>query len=259
MKFTTLLIGLLITHFAFAGLTANEIMKANNQQIKVADETVVIDMTLINKRGKERKRVITLSTQTNSKDEQNSLIKFNSPKNISGTGLLTLEHTDADDDQWLYLPALKRSRRISSANQTDAFMGTDFTYEDLSTEDLSAFKYTLMGEEDLDNQSSYLIKAEPINEEEAQDSGYNYRLLWVRKSDFIVSQIKYFDKQGKLSKILTAKDIKPIPNTPVSRARLVVMKNLNTQHSTELKYKNFEINQGKTDNEFTMRSLERSW
>ena len=259
MKLFTLFIGLLLTQLALADLTADEIMKANNKQIKVADESVVIDMTLINKKGKERKRVITLSTQTNSKDEQNSLIKFNSPKNISGTGLLTLEHTDAEDDQWLYLPALKRSRRISSANQTDSFMGTDFTYEDLSTEDLSAFKYTLMGEENLDNESNYLIKAEPINEEEAQDSGYSHRLLWVRKSDFIVSQIKYFDKQGKLSKILTAKDIQPIPNTPVSRARQVVMKNLNTQHTTELEYKNFKINQGKSDNEFSMRSLERSW
>lgn len=259
MKTIWTLIFIALPLSSIAELTAMDIMKENNKQIKVSDESVSINMILTNKKGKTRERSITLTTKTNREGEQNSLIKFNAPQNVSGTGLLTIEHLNKEDDQWLYLPALKRSRRISSANQTDPFMGTDFTYEDLNTENINEYTYELLGEENIKGISTYKIKATSIDESHAKDSGYHHRILWVRKQDYIVTKINYFNKSRVLSKTLSADDIKEISNTGVSRAHTVIMKNLKTSHSTRLDYEDFSIDKGISQKQFSMRSLERSW
>lgn len=259
MKFSLSIVLLLISQFTLAGLTSSEIMDKNIKQQKVNDEAVTIKMELTNKKGKTRKRTIDLSSMTNNKDEQNSLIKFTAPKNISGTGLLTLESAEKEDDQWLYLPAIKRSRRISAANQTDPFMGTDFSYEDLNIEDMKSFEYSLLGMEEVDGNKAFKIEAKPAGKSTAEDSGYARRIIWVREKDFVTAQVHYFDKNDVLSKVLTTSDIKPIDNSGVSRAHLITMKNMKTQHTTKLHYGDFSINKGINTNLFTTRSLERTW
>ncbi|MFQ6116110.1 MAG: outer membrane lipoprotein-sorting protein, partial [bacterium] len=107
-------------------LSALEIMKKNDQQRKSRDERVELTMKLINRKGKERVRKVSQVTMTDASDNQKSLIRFLSPADVKGTRLLTIEHSNRDDDQWLYLPALKKVRRISASDQSDNFMGTDF-------------------------------------------------------------------------------------------------------------------------------------
>ena len=246
-----------ISNFALA--QANDgfwIMEKNSDQRKVADETVDILMVIKNKKGDKRERKITLTTLTNDEDLQKSLISFSSPKNVKGTGLLTYENLDSEDDQWLYLPALKRTRRISAADQTDNFMGTDFTFEDLSTENLKDFEYKIISKESLDGIEAYQIEAIPANEKAKKESGYARRVLWIGHSDFVIRKVEFYDSKSQLIKMLSAKDIREVA-PGVWRAKEVTMKDLKTQHSTTLLYKQFLVNKGLSENQFTMRSLER--
>ncbi|WP_396588548.1 outer membrane lipoprotein-sorting protein [Bermanella sp. R86510] len=259
MKTLLSILLLTVSTSAFASMSGLEIMKNNDQQRKVDDEKSTVLMTLTNKQGQNREREVVITTKTDDTGLQSSIVKFEAPSNVSGTGLLTIENANAEDDQWLYLPALKRSRRISASNQSDSFMGTDFSFEDLSPEDLNDFEYKRLDDETINGEENYKIKATPKNESILKDSGYSYRVLWVRKKDFIVSQIHYFDKNGQHSKTLTALDIQPIDGSGVSRAQLVTMKTHQTNHQTELKYNNFAINQGISQQLFSMRSLERGW
>ncbi|EAT10904.1 outer membrane lipoprotein-sorting protein [Bermanella marisrubri] len=244
---------------AYAELTAFQIMKKNDAQLKVQDEQVSVRMRLINKQNDVRERTILISTKTDNNELQSSLIKFKSPKNVAGTGLLTVENLNNDDDQWLYLPALKRSRRISAANQSDSFMGTDFSYEDLSTENLEEYSYSLLGEEIINGTKHYKIEAIANNEETLNESGYSRRLLWIESTNYILAKAFYFNKAGQHVKTLIAENIRPVSGTDVSRSHKVTMKNLKTGHQTQLTYEDYLINKGLSSNQFSMRSLERGW
>lgn len=249
---------LLGTKYIFGqDFSALEIMKKNDQQRKSRDERVELTMKLINRKGKERVRKVSQFTMTDASDNQKSLIRFLSPADVKGTGLLTVEHSNRDDDQWLYLPALKKVRRISASDQSDNFMGTDFAYEDLGSEELENYDYKLLGTENLDGVECYLIEAVPNNEKEKKASGYSKRHLWIRRDNFVGILIKYYDKKGELLKIFKASDIRLIEGTNKWRAHRMEMENVQTRHKTVLLFDNFAINQGLKGKLFTQRYLQR--
>lgn len=242
-----------------AELNGLEIMQKGERQRKVADERVRVKMELINGGGNVRSRTAELATQTLKSGLQNSLIRFLEPKSVAGAGLLTVEHMEAADDQWLYLPALKRSRRISPAGQTDSFMGTDFTFEDLRPEDMEAFNYTVKGQEKVDGMVCHVIEVLPKNEDKKNESGYKRRIIWVRTSDDVVIKIDFYDKQNGLQKTFLAFEVRTVGTGGISRAHQVVMQNHKTGHKTRLKYSEFKINAGVDMDIFSARALERSW
>jgi len=238
-------------------LSAREIMKKNDQQQKTDDEQLELVMRLINKKGKERVRKVTQITKTDTDDNQKFLIRFLSPADVKGTGLLTIEHKDRNDDQWLYLPALKKVRRISASDQSDNFMGSDFAYEDLGTEEMENYDYSLIKSEILDGVECYVIKAVPNNDREKKESGYSKREIWIRKDNFVAIQIKYYDKKGEFLKIFKASDIRLIEGTDKWRTHQMTMENVKTKHKTVLIFNNFAINKGIKDSLFTERYLRR--
>lgn len=252
-----LLLSTLICACTAQAYTGVEIMKLNDAQRRVADEQVDLQMILTNPQGQERVRELQVATKTIEKDIQNSILKFKAPRNIAGTGLLTLENKNTDDDQWLYLPTLKKSRRISAADQTDSFMGTDFTYEDLNPENIEDFNYQIIGMEKLSDVDCYKIEATPANESIKNKSGYSKRIIWIRQDSNIAERIDFIDKQGKESKRLLANNFINA-SEHIYRAKSIMMKNLQTGHSTSLIYNNFIINQGIQNNLFTMRNLEQN-
>ncbi|MFQ6084073.1 MAG: outer membrane lipoprotein-sorting protein [Candidatus Aminicenantia bacterium] len=251
-------IALLSANMTFGqDLSAREIMKKNDQQRKADDERLELVMKLINKKGKERVRQVIQITKTDAEGNQKSLIRFLSPADVKGTGLLTIEHSDRDDDQWLYLPALKKVRRISASDQSDNFMGSDFAYEDMGTEEMGNYDYRLIKTEILDGVKCYVIEAVPNNDKEKKESGYSEREIWIDKDNFVGVQIKYYDKKGELLKIFKASDIRLIDGTNKWRAHRMEMENIKTSHKTVLLFDNFVINKGIEDKFFTQRYLER--
>lgn len=234
-----------------------QLMQRADQVQRVADESVRVKMELISRSGKKRRRTIKLAQETNSAGLRKSLIRFSAPKSVAGTGLLTVENSGSADDQWLFLPALRRVRRISPADQSDSFLGTDFAFEDLQTEDLDTFIYKRTGEDVVDHAPCYVIEAIP--KESNTKSGYGKRVLWLRNTDFVLARVDYFNQRGERLKTYRASDVRPVGNAQVSRAHRVSMENLKTGHKTVLTFGDFEIDEGIDDQVFTVRTLESGW
>lgn len=237
-------------------LTGRQIMDREEQQNKGDDEFNKMSMKLINKRGQERNRTVEYYRKTDENDNDKILMQFLEPADVKGVGLLTIEHSDRDDDQWLYLPALRKVRRISASDQTDNFMGTDFTYEDIRSEKLDKHEYNVIGSEPIDGHDCYLIEALPATEQQREESGYNHREIWIRKDIFLMVQTKYYDKKGELFKIESRKDIVEVaPN--IYRPNFMEMKNLKTGHTTQITFDERRVNGGLEDGIFTERELKR--
>ena len=264
MKTARIIVALLLVAFigsiyGTAGseeLTGLQIMERNEEQNKGEDEFNKTTMRLQNKRGQERKRKMEYYSKTYEGDNDKILIRFLEPADVKGVGLLTIEHTERDDDQWLYLPALKKVRRISSSDQGDSFMGTDFTYEDIRSEKLDKHEYNVTGSETVDGHECYILEALPATEEQIKDSGYSKRIIWMRKDIFLIVKAEYYNKKGELFKTEVRGDIvEAAPN--LYRPNLMKMNNLKTGHSTTITFDERKMNSGIEDGLFTERKLKR--
>ncbi|MEW6606418.1 MAG: outer membrane lipoprotein-sorting protein [bacterium] len=236
-------------------MTARQIMQKNDEIQTSKDSFSVITMKLINEKEKERIRKIFYCEKKDKDDNRNTLVTFQFPADVKGTKLLTLEHKSKEDDQWLYLPALRKTRRISASDKRDSFMGSDFTYEDMEQDDLNEFEYNLLGVTDINKEPSYYIECIPVGKLKKNETTYSRREFWIRKSDFVILKINYYDKKGNLLKTLIASDIKLINQKP--RAHKIIMENFQRKHKTELIYEEIKLDTGLPDNLFTERELMR--
>jgi len=234
-----------------------EIMLKNDQQKRATTEQVHLNMILVNEAGKTQRRELDWVKKIVNKIDEHTLIKFTYPKDIRGTGLLTYEYKNKEDDRWLYLPALRKSRRITSSEKSDNFMGTEFSYEDLSNESLDKYHYELVKQDPCSNSMCYVILAKPAEDQEREQSGYGSRELWIEQSTYVLTQAKYFDKNGDLIKEFAATGIKKIGDSQFARAHKMEMKNLKTGSVTTMVFKDFRINEPVSDKSLTVRNLER--
>lgn len=236
-------------------LSALEVMVKNDQQSIAADEYDKMSMSLISKNGGKRARQLEQFTMTDKEDNRSSLIKFLSPANIKGTGFLSIENSGRDDDQWLYLPAFNKTRRISPANESDYFVGTDFTFEDLNREDLEDYAYSFLPDAEVDGIACYHILALPASEKKIKESGYSKRELLIRKDDFVLAAATFYNKSGEKQKIYSAGNIQEIDGK--RRAFRMEMNNLKNSHKTILVFDEIRLNQGIDEETFTERHLKR--
>lgn len=164
--------------------------------------SVRMDMILRSPSGSENRRELrTRTLETDNGDQR--LIIFDAPKDVAGTALLTHGDAAGPDIQWLYLPALKRIKRISSANQSGAFMGSEFTYEDLSSQDVDKYRgYTLLAAESLDGTNAWKLERRPANDK----SGYTRQLVWFDQQEYRPLKIEFYDQANDLLKTLTITD-----------------------------------------------------
>jgi outer membrane lipoprotein-sorting protein len=237
-------------------LTGRQIMDMEEKQNKGNDEYNKMTMKLVNDRGQERNRKVEYFRKTDKNDKDKILMRFLEPADVKGVGLLTVEYSDRDDDQWLYLPALRKVRRISASDQTDNFMGTDFTYEDIRSEKLDQRQYTLVRNESIDGHDCYVIEAVPLTDKQKKESGYSRREIWVRKDVFLTVQTKHYDRKGEYFKVEVRKDIVEVA-PKIYRPNFMEMKNLKTGHTTQLGFYERQINKGLSDAIFTERELQR--
>jgi len=237
--------------------TGREIMEKYKIQDRTNDSSVELKMTLINARGGKRERQLVQVTKTDAKDNRKALIRFTSPADIKGTGFLSIENDNRDDDNWLYLPALRKVRRIAGSDKTDSFMGTEFTYEDLDAEDLDAHEYKLIGSDTVDGVETWVVEARATSPKKIKETGYSKRELWISKDHYLIVQMKYYDKKGAYVKLYKASDIKQVPGTDKWRAYRMTMEDVRKGNKTVLELSNYQINQGVPDKYFSQRYLKR--
>jgi hypothetical protein len=237
-------------------LTGLDVAKLTDKARRAETEHQVMRMTLENSRGQQRVRTIEGWSREVDDEEEKRFVRFLEPADVKDTMLLTYDYDDKDDDIWLYLPALKKVKRILSSNKTDYFMGSDFTYWDMENLDLVNWDYTLKGAEHIDGVDAWLVEATPNNDKELEESGYTRTVMWTGKEDFIPRKIEYYDKKGRLAKRLISSDIRPTsPEDPRPRSHRLVMDNLITSHKTELSMSKLELDVDVDDEVFSQRNL----
>jgi hypothetical protein len=184
---------------------------------------------------------------------------FLSPADVKDTGFLTYDFDDADkdDDQWLYLPALKKTKRIASSDKSGSFMGSDFSYADMTDRPLEKYEYQLLKEDELDGHPVWIIQSTPIDEEEIDETGYTKSIQFVRKDNHVVVQAKIWVKKGKRNKYMEVQELQLIEGIWVPTVMTMTTKKGNeTLHKTILRTSDVKFNQDLDFDSFTVRGLE---
>lgn len=215
----------------------------------VADQIMV----LRNRNGKESKRHLQISVLESENDGDKSLIVFKRPRDVKGTAMLTHAHKTKDDDQWLYLPALKRVKRISSANKSGPFMGSEFAYEDMVSQEIEKFNHRWLKDETCGNLICWVLEQIPIN----KTSGYSKQISWLDKSEYRLWQVKYFDRKETHLKTLTISNYQQYLDKHW-RADEMLMVNHVTGKSTTLILQAYNFNANLEKHNFTQVSLKRA-
>jgi len=223
------------------------------------NQTSEMEMILIDKRGTQRIRKIRSMNKDKGEDKQRIMF-FMQPADVKNTGFLTYDYDeiDKDDDQWLYLPALRKSKRISTSDKSGSFMGSDFTYSDMTSKELDNYDYSLKKEMQVNGKDVWVIEAIPRTKETIKETGYTKSLLFVRKDNFVMIRGIHWVKKGKKLKYFDMKGLELIDNiwTP-TEIHMTTKKGKQVLHKTILKFSNIKYNQNLDNNLFSLRRLEK--
>lgn len=233
------------------------------QNVYQRDEGVTrianLKMVLRNKRGQERVRDVKVYRKYFGK-EKRSVLFFHGPKKLKDTGFLTHDFPEADkeDDQWLYLPALKKVRRISASDRGDYFLGTDFTYDDMKNESRinpEDFDSKTLREEVVDGHKTFVIEEIPVSDAIAKELGASKRLVWVDAERWIPRRIETWDIKGNPKRTVTMHEIKEVQG--IWTTHRIEAKNHKTKHATSFIFSDITYNEELSDNTFAKNTLRR--
>ena len=239
---------LIISAVSLMAMNGNELaIKVDEVTEGFIDSKSISSMELINANNVHSNRKMKMSRLEGSEGDR-SMIVFEAPSDIKGTALLTYEHFDKDDDQWIYLPALKRIKRIASKNKSGSFMGSEFSYEDLSSQ--KRFKYSY-DDEVKEKDGMYISSRVPKD----KHSGYSKQVVYVDAKTFLVQKVEYYDRKKELLKRALFKEYKRIKG--IWRFGSIEMKNLQTKKSTIIVTSNETLKNGLKKKDFTKRYLKQ--
>lgn len=250
---------LAVLAFAIIGITYAQTPEERGLEIAKAAEqadlgfnssTVNLKMTLKNKNGQTSERDLTTRTLELTEDGDKSLIVFNSPKDVKGTATLTFTHKVGSDDQWLFLPSIKRVKRISSNNKSGPFVGSEFAYEDLSSQEVEKYTYKFLEE----NGSLITVEQDPVDPK----SGYTRRLVTYNKDKgYRMEKVEFYDRKNSLLKTLTYSDYK-LYKGKFWRAGIFNMVNVQSNKETKLEFSGYDFDANLTEDDFTQVALKRA-
>lgn len=242
-----------------AAATPAQVMQKEFVVSKVAGSTADVVVDLISADGQKRVRTTTTATklQANGVD-YDRVVRFLEPSDIRGTATLLVEHAAADDDIWIYLPALKKTRRLVSSNKKDSFVGTDFSYGDVIGHRVSNWQHQSRADESVDGNPCYVVESLPANDDVKSSSGYSKRRSWIRKDNFVMVKAETWDVAGRPFKSMHFTDVRRVD---AGHAKWWPMTqeatNLQTGHKTVIRFSNFKLEPNIGDDLFTTRSIER--
>ena len=246
------------TKSAYA-ITPAEIMEKNFMVAKVPDTTSQTTMTLTNKSGQQRVRKTTGVTKLEANGIDNKrMTRFLEPADVKGTVSLLNEHSDKDDDIWIYLPSIKKVRRLVSSNKKDSFVGTDFSYGDVIGHKVNEWTHKIIKEEDVDGKPTYVIESLPRDAAIKTSSGYSKRVNWIQKDNFVTLKGMMYDEAGELVKESHFSHFTNIdPAKGKWQAGELKVSNVQTEHNTVIHIDEFKVNTGVKDDFFTTRYMEQ--
>jgi len=244
---------------AFA-LTGEEVMKQSQAAFLYPgkDFKARVVMKLINKDGQERVRELAMLRKNVGEPggEQKYFIYFYRPADVKDMTFMIYKYPAKDDDRWMFIPAINMVKRIAAQDKRSSFVGSDFTYEDVSGRNIADDKHVIEREQKLGNRDCYVVKSTP----KGNDADFGYKLTWVDKANFLPLKEEQYGKKGALYKVFTADEVVDIQGIPTVVKR--TMKNVQTGHRTEVTYLRTGYNLGIEDSLFSERFLRqppRKW
>lgn len=228
-------------------------VEAKKRDFGWQDNTADMTMFLRNKQGQESIREIKMKSLEVQSDGDKSLTIFNKPRDVKGTAFLSFSHPVEADEQWLFLPALKRVKRISSRNKSGPFMGSEFAFEDLSSFEVEKYTYKYLGDEDLDGVTMFKVEQYPVDE----NSGYTRRIVWIDTKEYLAHKVDFYDRKDSLLKTLRFTGYKQYLAKHWRAAKQAMINHQNGK-STELNWTNYAFKTGLSESDFTRNSLKRA-
>ena len=227
-------------------------LETDNRDKGWQDSSAVMKMVLRNRHGQESVRQIRVVNLEMEGDGDKGLTVFDEPRDIKGTAFLSYSHALVADEQWIYLPALKRVKRISSSNKSGPFMGSEFAYEDISSFEIPKYNYLYLRDEVLDGIDCFVLELRP----QYQYSGYTKSYVWVDKVEYRNQKVEYYDRKGSLLKVQRFTDYQ-LYLSQYWRAHTMTMDNKQNGKSTTLYWTNFKFKTGLTSADFKKNDLKR--
>jgi outer membrane lipoprotein-sorting protein len=237
----------------------NEIMARNFLASRVAGSLSDATFTLINKAGERRVRKVLGATKLRANGADNMrMTRFLSPPDIKGTVTLLLENSGKDDDMWIYLPALKKVRRLVANNKRDSFVGTDFSYGDVIGHKVEEWNHTLLREETLQGRPCYVIESVPKTDTVKANSGYSRRVTWIDAENFVALKGETWDEAGQPFKQVQFVEVQLVdPEHKKWQAMRMEAVNVQTGHRTLIRFENFKVDAQLPEDFFTTRYMEK--
>lgn len=232
--------------------TADEIADKSQQAFSYAGQDMVarVVMTLVTARGEQRIRDMTMLRLNGDVGRQKYFIYFHSPADVRGTAFLVWKDPGRDADRWLFIPALNLVQRIAARDAESSFVGSDFSYEDISGRPLQADSRKLLREETLDGHACYVVESVPKSR-----AGFTRKLAWIDRANFLPLKEEYYDAQQALAKVFKADEVRDEGGVPTAIRR--TMKNVKSGHRTEVVFKDIKYHAGLGEDIFTERALRR--
>lgn len=255
MKRYLILLLLVVFPFEASAISADDVMKKSQAAFHYQgkDFKARVMMKLISQGGQERTKELAMLRKNYGEvgGEQKFFIYFFQPADVKDLTFMVYKYPGRDADRWLYVPAINMVRRIAAKDKRSSFVGSNFTYEDVSGRNISDDTHSTVREEKLGGRDCYVIKSAP----KAADVDYSHKLSWINKANYLPLKEEYYDKKGELYRVFTADEIKEIKGFPTVTKR--TMKNLQSGHRTEVSYIKTDYNVGIEDSLFSERYLKQ--
>ncbi|MFT5313060.1 MAG: outer membrane lipoprotein-sorting protein [Paraglaciecola sp.] len=217
------------------------------------DSVADMSMVLRNAQGQQAQRKMRIKSLEVSGDGDKGLTIFDQPRDVKGTAFLNFSHALIPDEQWIFLPALKRVKRISSRNKSGPFMGSEFAFEDMSSFEIEKYKFTFLKDQNYNGQDTFVVKQTPRD----KHSGYTKHIVWIDKQHYRPLKIEFYDRKGSLLKVLTLHDYKLYLDKYWRPMRLE-MHNKQRGKSTQLITHSLAFKTGLDEGDFNKNSLKRA-
>ena len=235
---------------------ASEIIAWSQQVFHASGTDMVarVQMVLVSKDGRRRERELTMLRKNFAAGEQRFYMYFHRPSDVRGTTFMVWKYPERADDRWIFIPAINLVRRIAADDARSSFVGSDFSYEDVSGRDVSADEHEIIREDTLDTRSVFVVESRPV-----RPAQYERKVSWIDQATGLPLREEYYDVQGELYRVFTSDEIRQIEAGPTNVATVLrrTMQNVKTGHRTEVTFSEVEYDVGIGDDLFTEASLRR--
>ena len=242
-----------------AAQSGREIMEKSREVSRMVGMEAVSTLKILDAKGRERIRQTSMASKLfSASDTEKRIIRFLAPADVKGTGLLIFDYEEKNDDMWIYMPALRKTRRIVSSEKSKSFMGSEFSNADMSAPRLDDFEYNLLASEQVDGVKCWKINVIPVNDDVMDEMGFDLKTVWIGQADYVTRRAEYFDENEELVKVMTAKDVKLLdPAGKKYMATNMVMENVQNGRKSVMTMDKVQFSPDVGDQYFTIDYLEK--